>query len=277
MRAPIGASPRLSAGAALHACALAPREARALLAQAMGVPHEALIAHPQLPVPSEAQARFASLVEARRRGMPMAYLLERQEFYGLAMRVTRDVLIPRPETELLVEAALAELARAPHACVLELGTGSGCVAVALAHARPQWRIVATDLSEPALGVARENCRAHGVSVTLLRADWYASIAGRFDLVLSNPPYVATGDPHLADLGFEPPMALTDGGDGLSHLRAIVTGAREHLAAGGRLLVEHGYDQGAAVLEMARTAGFANASTLRDLAGQERACLARTAI
>jgi release factor glutamine methyltransferase len=276
MRAPSEASTHPFAGEALRACTLAPREARALLAQSMGVSHEALIAHPQAPVPPDAQARFASLVEARRRGMPMAYLLGRQEFYGLAMRVTRDVLIPRPETELLVETALAVLVQAPQACVLELGTGSGCVAVALARARPQWRVVATDLSEPALAVARENCRTHGVDVALLRADWYAPLAGRFDLVVSNPPYVASGDPHLADLAFEPCMALSDGGDGLAHLRTIVNGARVHLARGGRLLVEHGYDQGAAVLELARSAGFASATTLRDLAGQERACLARTA-
>lgn len=256
----------------LRGCALPLQEARALLAHVLSMPRERLIAHPELPVGERAHASFAQLVEQRRRGIPMAYLLGVQEFYGHALRVTPEVLIPRPDTELLVHTALRLLQGRTQARVLELGTGSGCIAIALALERPDLRIVASDRSPAALRVAQQNCRRLGAPIHLVAGEWYAPLAGRFDLIVSNPPYVAVTDAHLAQLRFEPRMALTDEADGLSALRTIVGGAPRHLAPSGVLLVEHGYDQGAAVRELMADRGLRGIATLRDLAGHERACL-----
>jgi release factor glutamine methyltransferase len=261
----------------LRACGLAPAEARALLALALQAPRERLIAHPEARVDAPAAERFARLVAERRAGRPMAYLLGEQEFYGHVLGVTPAVLIPRPDTELLVETALDLLRGHRAARVLELGTGSGCIALALALERPDLHVVASDRSVPALQVARENGRRLGVALSLVAGDWYAPIQGRFDLIISNPPYIAADDAHLAELGFEPRTALTDGGDGLAALRAVVAGARARLAPGGHLLVEHGYDQGPAMRERMRAHGFDPVTTLRDLAGRERACLGATAL
>ncbi len=256
----------------LRDCPLPAKEARALLAHALDISRERLIAHPEAKIDEGTRARFASLVSERRQGTPMAYLLGVQEFYGHCMRVTPEVLIPRADTELLVDTALHLLRARPGARILELGTGSGCIAIALALARRDLLIVASDRSPAALHVARENCCRLGVSLHLIAGNWYAPVRGLFDLILSNPPYIAAGDRHLAQLTFEPRAALTDGDDGLSALRTIVAGAGEQLAPGGRLLVEHGYDQGAAVRRLMREHGFSWARTLRDLAGRERACL-----
>lgn len=260
------------AGQVLGDCALPRAEARSLLAQCLGRTREQLLAHPELPVDEAGLARFDALVAERRRGVPMAYLLGWQEFHGHRLRVTPQVLVPRPETELLVDTALELLRGRGSARVLELGTGSGCIAIALALARPDLSILATDRSIDALRVAAENCRRLGARVRLAAADWYAPIAGRFDLIVSNPPYVAAGDEHLAQLRFEPRAALTDGGDGISALRTIVRCAPPRLAPGGRVLVEHGYDQAARVRGLMTECGFARATTLRDLAGIERACV-----
>jgi release factor glutamine methyltransferase len=256
----------------LRDCPLPAKEARALLAHALDISRERLIAHPETKIDEGTRARFASRVSERRQGTPMAYLLGVQEFYGHCMRVTPEVLIPRADTELLVDTALHLLRGRPGARVLELGTGSGCIAIALALARRDLLIVASDRSPAALQVARDNCCRLGISLHLLAGDWYAPVRGLFDLIISNPPYIAAGDRHLAQLTFEPRAALTDGDDGLSALRTIVAGAGERLAPGGRLLVEHGYDQGAAVRRLMREHGFSWARTLRDLAGRERACL-----
>jgi len=261
-----------SAHALLRACPLAPKEARALLAHALEVPAERLIAHPESRVDQRAQEAFSHLVSERQRGTPMAYLLGVQEFYGHRVRVTPEVLIPRPDTELLVETALHLLRGRAGMRVLDLGTGSGCIGIALALARPDLWIVACDRSPAALRVAQENCGRLGVSLQLVAAQWYAPMRGHFDLIISNPPYIAAGDRHLADLSFEPRAALTDEADGLTALRTIIAGAGERLSRGGQLLVEHGYDQGPAVRAMMLEYGFAQATTLRDLAGQERACL-----
>lgn len=254
----------------LGAAALPEREKRALLAQALGVAREFVLAHPEAGVDAGSRARFLRAVERRLSGEPMAYLLEMQEFHGLRLRVTPDVLIPRPETELLVDLALAALPPGrPDVRVLDLGTGSGCIAIALAAARPAWTVFGVERSPDALAIARHNSRELGVPVLFAAGDWYAPVAGGFDLIVSNPPYVAAGDPHLAQLGFEPREALTDGGDGLSALRRIVAGAPAQLRAGGRLLIEHGHDQGEEVRRMLRTAGFDAVETVRDLEGRER--------
>jgi len=256
----------------LRGCALPMAEARTLLAHCVGVNRERLIAHPEYPIDERTQALFARLAAARQQGTPMAYLVGAQEFYGHRVRVTPEVLIPRPETELLVQTGLQLLDGHANARVLELGTGSGCVAIALALQRPDLWIVATDRSVAALCVARQNALDLGATVQFLAGDWYAPLQGRFDLVLSNPPYVHAADEHLRALRYEPRVALTDESDGLSALRIVVAGARGRLASGGRLLLEHGFDQADAVREMMQDQGLVHVQTLRDLAGQERACL-----
>jgi release factor glutamine methyltransferase len=252
---------------------IAASEARSLLALALGCSRESLIAHPGRPVSAAVAEQFETMCARRRSGEPMAYLLGQREFYGRRFRVDPSVLIPRPETECLIEVALRHLQDRDSPRVLDLGTGSGCIAITLALERPDARVVASELSEAALTVARANALELGARVEFLQGDWYAPTPGRFDLIISNPPYVAAEDPHLARLGAEPRRALTDDGDGLSCLRAITAQAGAHLAEGGFLLVEHGYDQGLAVRELMRRSGFRSVRTLNDLAGRERVCLA----
>ena len=213
--------------------------------------------------------------------MPVAYLTGRREFWSREFVVTPDVLSPRPETEILVEAALKKCQTLFPAAekvsdtfsVLDLGTGSGAIAITLALERPDARVTAVDTSASALDVARGNAAALGANVELVHGAWYAPVAGRrFDLIVSNPPYVAANDAHLGqgDLRFEPAGALTDGSaDGLDSIRAIVAGARDHLNPGGRLLLEHGHDQAAAVAALLREAGFASIVSIPDLAGIPR--------
>jgi len=249
-------------------------EARSLLALVLGSPRESLVAHPQRPVSASEAARFAGLCARRRGGEPVAYLLGVREFYGREFRVGPAVLIPRPETECVVEAALQALRGVARPCVIDLGTGSGCIAVTLALERPDAEVWATDASGQALALARANAGALGARVRFLHGHWFAGTERRFDLIVSNPQYVAAGDPHLADLAFEPRQALTDGADGLGCLRAIVAHAGARLNARGALLVEHGWDQGTAVRALMRQHGLQAVSTLKDLAGLERGCLAR---
>lgn len=267
--------PLPSARRLLRDCALPPQQARALLAHALGVPRERLIAHPEYPIDKRTRESFVRLVRERGRGVPMAYLLGVQEFYGHQLDVNPAVLIPRPETELLVQTALRVLHGRMQARVLELGTGSGCISIALALERPDLRIVASDHSTAALRVARQNCARLGAKLQLLAGDWYAPLQGRFDLIVSNPPYVRGTDEHLPELRFEPRTALTDESDGLNALRTIVAGAANHLSPGGHLLVEHGYDQAAAVRDLMSHYGLASVCTLKDLAGHERACLSQS--
>ena len=265
----------IGAGQVLADSGLPAGEARALLAGVLQMRREALIAHPETAVPQAAAEHFAALVARRAAGVPMAYLLGTQEFHGHRLHVTPDVLIPRPETELLVDIALELLAGRAAARVLDLGTGSGAIAIALALAQPHWTVLASDRSPAALRVAQRNARELGAPVQLFAADWWAPVQGRFELVISNPPYIAAGDAHLPALAHEPRGALTDEADGLEPLRAIIGGAAARLAGGGWLLVEHGFDQGAAVRDLMAREGLA-ARTLRDLAGLERACLGRPA-
>jgi release factor glutamine methyltransferase len=247
-------------------------ESRILLAHALGVGHAYLIAHARDPLDDEALARFDSLCRRRLAGEPVAYLTGMREFYGLPFRVAPAVLIPRPETELLVDVALERMPQDRTTRVLDLGTGSGCVALAIAKNRPLARVIATDVSAGSLSMARENAERFEIDLEIRESDWYAGLGGeRFDLIVSNPPYVAAGDPHLAagDLRFEPDTALTDGSDGLASIEAIVAGAPAHLAARGWLLFEHGYDQAAAARERLAAAGFDSIRSWRDLAGIER--------
>lgn len=257
-------------------------EAHVLLGEAAGRPRSWLLAHPEAALTPEAVERFAALLGRRQAGEPVAYLLGRREFFGLELRVTPAVLIPRPETELLVELALAHIPVAAPVRVLDLGTGSGAVALALARHRPRARVTAVDRSAAALEVARENARRLGLEhVSFLEGDWFAPLAGgeRFDLIVGNPPYVAEGDPHLArgDVRFEPREALAAGPDGLDALRAIAREAGRWLTPGGLLLLEHGHDQGPACRALFEAAGFAAVQTHRDLEGRERVTGGRAAV
>jgi len=306
-------------------------EAQCLLQAVLRVNRAWLLTHPEQILDAEQQARYAALLERRLRGEPLAYILGEREFYGLNFRVTPATLIPRADTELLVEVALqripipspqpsdgttshstrpsknnGQVAGYPASVggskfrVLDLGTGSGAIALSIAHARPDIEVMAVDASQEALDVARENARrllvqhesahistkpsvlseAEGSvrtdfligNVRLLRSDWFSALTReRFDLIVSNPPYIAGGDAHLAqgDLRFEPRAALASGADGLDDIRRIVAGAKEHLHAGGWLLFEHGYDQAGRVRELLGAAGYAEVFSARDLAGIER--------
>jgi release factor glutamine methyltransferase len=256
----------LTVAETLRGCVLEPREARLLLAHASGLSDAALVAWPDWVLGDEIQSRFQDLVQRRARGEPIAYLLGRKEFYGLELRVTPEVLIPRPETELLVEQALA---RAPRS-VLDLGTGSGAVALAIKRHLPAARVVAVEDSAAALSVARQNARALGLEIDLRLGHWFEPVAkDRFDVVVANPPYVASGDPHLEALRHEPQAALVAGADGLDAVRDIVARAAEHLHAGGVLLLEHGYDQSDRVQALLTKAGFGAVRSWRDLAGIAR--------
>ena len=255
------------------ASALEATDARVLLRHALGVDAVYLIAHAGDALKAEQQKQFAALAERRRAGEPGAYITGTREFYGLEFAVTPAVLIPRPETELLVEWALEHIAPAAQPRVLDLGTGSGCIALSLAHERPRAQLCAVDCSEAALDVARSNAQRHRIgNVTFLHSDWFAALGTqRFDCIVSNPPYIAAGDAHLAqgDLRFEPAGALSSGKDGLDAICLIVTAAPQYLQAGGWLVFEHGYDQAARCRARLEAAGFTQVFSHCDLAGIER--------
>jgi release factor glutamine methyltransferase len=206
----------------------------------------------------------------------VAYLIGRRSFWTLDLTVTPATLIPRPETELLVELALARLPSGSVGRVADLGTGSGAIALAIAHERPDLAVVATDASSAAVAVARGNAGANALrNVEFREGSWFEPLAGeRFDLIASNPPYIAEGDPHLASLQHEPALALTSGADGLDAIREIVAAAPGHLQPGGWLLLEHGWDQGNAVRALLQAADFVEVSTARDLEGRDRIGLGR---
>ncbi|HEY8586460.1 MAG TPA: peptide chain release factor N(5)-glutamine methyltransferase [Rhodanobacter sp.] len=225
-------------------------------------------------VPSaDVQQAYAALVERRAAGEPVAYIIGRRGFWSLELEVTPATLIPRPETELLVELALQRLASVGACSVADLGTGSGAVALAIARERPRARVVATDASADALAVAHRNARRHAIdNVAFVHGDWLAPLAGQhFDLIVSNPPYIEAADPHLAqgDLRFEPTGALASGADGLDDIRRIVRDARSHLHPDAWLLVEHGWDQGAAVRALLADAGYSEVFTAQDLEARDR--------
>ncbi len=248
------------------------RDAELLLAAAAGLTRGRLLARAEEPLAAPVAERFAELCRRRARGEPVAYLLGRREFWSLDFDVDPAVLVPRPETELLVQRVLDNVA-APAAFVADLGTGSGAIAIAIAHERPGWRVVATDASQAALAVARGNGeRLVPGRVEWLTGDWFEPLAGRrFDAIASNPPYISGDDPALASDGvrFEPRAALTPGGDGLEALATLIDGAPVHLAAGGWLMLEHGATQGVALRERLVARGFTHVTSHRDLAGHER--------
>ena len=255
-------------------------EARRLLASLTGQPLTWFMAHGDDPADPDLAARFQALAERRRAGEPLAYLLGQQEFYGRPFAVSPAVLIPRADTETLVETALEQLLllrqqrRAVPLSLLELGTGSGIIAITLALEAPDTEVHAVERSPEALAMAQQNAKALGADRIHWHAgSWWQALASprHFDLIVSNPPYIAAGDHHLqqGDLRFEPPQALAAGPDGLDDLRILIGGAPAHLAPGGWLLLEHGYDQEAPVQALLRDAGFADVFTRRDLAGQPR--------
>jgi release factor glutamine methyltransferase len=264
---------------AIEASGLVPVDARVLLAHVLDCDRAWLVAHGADPLTREQAHAFFALAKRRRDGEPVAYLTGRREFWGLDLAVTPAVLIPRPETETLVEAVLARLPADARVRVLDLGTGSGAIALAIAKERPLAQVTATDVSAEALDVARANAARLGLgNATFVRSDWYAGAPdGPYDAIVANPPYIDPADPHLVqgDLRFEPRGALTPGSTGLSALAAIVAGASGRLAPGGLLAVEHGFDQGERVRALFDDAGFVAVEAFRDLAGLWRVVAGRS--
>ncbi|WP_281273252.1 peptide chain release factor N(5)-glutamine methyltransferase [Solilutibacter pythonis] len=253
-------------------------DAEHLLLHVLGKSRGWLFAHGEDDMAAPQAAAFTALAQRRAAGEPVAYLTGRRGFWTLELAVTPATLIPRPETECLVELALERIAAEADARIADLGTGSGAIGLALAVERPRARIVATDSSAGALEVAVENARTQRIlNIEFRRGAWFAPLIGeRFDLIVSNPPYIEAGDPHLGegDLRFEPASALAAGVDGLDDLRVIVREAPAHLAAGGWLLVEHGWHQGEAVRALFAAAGFGDIDTMRDLEQRDRVTLGR---
>ena len=255
-------------------------EARVLISHALNVDHAWLIGHDRdTPTPAQQQI-MENMIARRAAGEPVAYIVGEREFFGMNFAVTSAVLIPRPDTELLVETALQHLPEHIPCRILDLGTGSGAIAISLARLRPHAEVVAVDASAEALAVAQANARQLGANnVQCIAGDWYAALGKpsgesgvkKFDMIVSNPPYIAANDPHLnaGDLRFEPRQALASGDDGLRDLRVIVAGASAHLVEGGWLWLEHGFDQAAAVAGLLQKYGFGQIHTLRDLAGLGR--------
>ncbi len=245
-------------------------DAQLLLAHVLQRPRSWLLAHDtDALAPAQADA-YAHAVARRAGGEPLAYIVGHKEFHGLTLAVDASVLVPRPDTETLVDWALEHLDAGQALAVVDLGTGSGAIALALKHARPAARVHAVDASAAALATARGNAQRLGLDVAFHLGHWWSPLAGRrFDLVVANPPYIAEGDPHLPALHAEPAMALTAGVDGLQAIRDIVTGAGAHLAAGGWLLLEHGHDQAEVVAALLQAAGFGRVSSRTDLAGVPR--------
>lgn len=239
-----------------------------------------LIAHDDHRLPAAVELAFAESCRRRAAGEPLAYLLGEREFHGLTLQVTPAVLVPRPDTETLVDWALDLLPsfETAHPRVIDLGTGSGAIALAVAHRHPAASVIATDLSRDALAVARANAQRLGLPVGFAEGAWWAAVPAdaRYDLVLSNPPYIAGDDAHLPTLRHEPLLALTPGGDGLDALREIVAGAPVHLAPGGWLLLEHGWDQAEAVAALLRDAGFEQITTRHDIEQRPRCTAGRWA-
>ncbi|HEV2333246.1 MAG TPA: peptide chain release factor N(5)-glutamine methyltransferase [Gammaproteobacteria bacterium] len=263
-----------AAAAELAAGSPAPRlDAELLLAHALGKERSYLRAYPEIRLDATALEAFRRLLAARKGGEPIAYLTSKREFWSLPLKVTPATLIPRHETELLVELALERIPASAAWRLLDLGTGSGAVALALARERPRCRITATDLSAAALAVAAENAIDLGLeNVEFLAGDWFTPLGERrFHLIVSNPPYVRDDDPHLetGDVRFEPRSALTAGSDGLRDLSRIAASAPHHLEQGAWVLLEHGHDQGAAVRALLSEHGFRDGATSRDLQGIER--------
>jgi release factor glutamine methyltransferase len=245
-----------------------------LLAFVLNCSRTYLYTHPEKVLLAAQTTHFNQLIEKRRQGIPIAYLTGLREFWSLPLKVTEATLIPRPETEKLVEIALELLSPIPHARILDLGTGSGAIALALAHERPDWRITATDKSEAALQVAQQNAQSLQLStIEFIHSDWFSAIPmdKKFHAIVSNPPYIATADPHLlqGDVRFEPYLALTSGDDGLQDLQVIIKQSLARLEKNGLLLTEHGYSQKQAVETLLTKCGFSEVQCWQDWQGNDR--------
>ncbi|AVO54392.1 peptide chain release factor N(5)-glutamine methyltransferase [Ectopseudomonas mendocina] len=252
-------------------------DAELLLAAALGKPRSYLRTWPERELDAAQQAQFNAFMQRRRSGEPVAYILGRQGFWSLDLEVAPHTLIPRPDTELLVEAALERLPAAPLA-VLDLGTGTGAIALALASERPAWQVTGVDRVEDAVALAERNRQRLNLgNASFVQSHWFSALAGqRYGLILSNPPYIRADDHHLdqGDVRFEPSSALVAGSDGLDDIRAIIQAAPQHLLEGGWLLLEHGFDQASDVRALLAAEGFVEVHSRRDLAGHERISLGR---
>lgn len=248
-------------------------EVQCLLQHVLCVQRAYLLAHPEQMLSESQQCDFDTLLASRLRGEPIAHLLGEREFFGLNLKVTPATLIPRPDTELIVEIALQRITQARAFRVLDMGTGSGAIALAIAKNKPNVEMVAVEASQGALSVAIENARRLGIdNVNFLQSDWFSALNDQFfDIIVSNPPYIACGDVHLSqgDLRFEPLSALASGEDGLDDIRRIIDAAPEYLASNGWLLLEHGYDQAGSVCELLAQRGFVEVFSAKDIAGIER--------
>ena len=266
-------------GAALalaRASGLERLDAQLLLAAALQQSRAWLLGHDDEALSKHLAERITAQIAQRAAGMPLAYIVGEKEFHGLLLKVTPDTLVPRPDTETLVDWALEILQQLPGApAVVDLGTGSGAIALAIKHRHPAAAVQAVELSAAALAVAQDNAQHLGLALRFHQGDWWQPLAGqRFDLIVSNPPYIAGSDPHLPALRFEPLEALTPGGDGMAALHALIDGAPDHLRPGGWLLLEHGYDQAEAVATALRLRGFTESVLRLDLGGQPRVSGAR---
>jgi len=248
------------------------RDIEVLLAHALDVDRAFLYAHGTDSLSEAQSVNVQRLLNAYHDGTPVAYIVGSREFWSLELDVSPAVLIPRQETELLVELALTRLPQ--RARVLDIGTGSGAIALAIKQQRSDCLVTATDISEPALSMARRNAAKHRIDIELRTGNWYEAVVGSFEVIVSNPPYVRSDDPHLDSLVSEPALALIADIDGLGALRVVVGGAPDHLSPGGSLLVEHGYDQGNDVRRLFKDAGFVDIETTRDGAGLERVTLGK---
>ena len=255
-------------------------EAQLLLQHALNVNRAWLIAHEHENLPPSIHAAYRAMLERRLNSEPIAYILGYREFYGLNLKVTADTLIPRPDTETLVEAALAKTSYQEKSQILDLGTGTGAIALAIAKHRPQAHITAVDTSENALKISQENAQnLHISNVQFMLSNWFDALKNqRFDVIVSNPPYIEANDMHLmqGDLRFEPISALASGEDGLDAIRAIISQAPQHLNPHGWLMLEHGYNQASKVAALLEQAGFSDISNAKDLSGIDRVTIGRLA-
>ena len=251
-------------------------EAKLLLAHCLGVNRTYLITHDRDNLDSDTLNVYLSLVARRKKGEPIPYITGTQEFYGRPFHVTPDVLIPRPDTETLIEAVLSLSKKHTIRTLLDMGTGSGCIAVTLALELPQTQVAASDISQEALKIARENAAALNARVRFYESDWFESVheLTLFDVIVSNPPYIHPADEHLANLNYEPAGALTDGINGLQDIEKITLGAPDHLNRAGFLLLEHGWDQAQAVQSLFNPQVWETPQTIKDLAGNDRVTIAQ---